>query len=198
MEAKPTSYYLAPALLVLGTGLAVANWYLRPQRAVVWGTVLLLLGGMTLALLLVRHRSGDEAAGRHGADSVRSGIVFAGLTIAFSLSVKLATTLGAAAHSDLSQRVTMTLLGAFLVLTGNVIPKTLTPLSALACDPARLQALQRFAGWTWVLTGLAVAVAWLVLPLRLAEPISFVLLPGAILLIVVQLFRLRYARQRPA
>jgi hypothetical protein len=198
MEAKPTSYYLAPTLLVLGTALAAGNWYLRPQRAVVWATVLLLLGCMALALRLVGHRRDDEASARHAADSVRSGIVFAGLTIAFSLSVKLATTLGTAAHSDLSQRVTMAILGAFLVFTGNVIPKTLTPLSALACDPARLQALQRFAGWTWVLTGLAIAVAWLVLPLRLAEPISFVLLPGAILLIVAQLVRLRYARQRPA
>ena len=60
----------------------------------------------------------------------------------------------------------MVILGAFIVATGNALPKTLTPLSVLRCDPApaRAQALHRFAGWAWVLTSPALSVAWLALP----------------------------------
>jgi len=41
------------------------------------------------------------------------------------------------------------------------MPKTLTPLSAMQCDVASVQAFQRLVGWTWVLTGLAFAIAQL-------------------------------------
>ena len=33
------------------------------------------------------------------------------------------------------------------MFTGNAIPKTLTPLAALRCDPARVQAFNRFGDW---------------------------------------------------
>jgi hypothetical protein len=113
-----------------------------------------------------------------------------------SLSVKLAAGLGAAGDVNLSRRATMAILGAFLVFTGNSLPKTLTPLSALQCDAGRAQAFQRFAGWTWVLTGLALAVVWLVLPVKVAEPMTFFVVPGGMLIIVAQVVRLRWTRPK--
>lgn len=199
MTARPISYYLAPALLVLGTALAAANWYLQPQRAGASVVALLLLACMTLALASRRSPeppSEGDAARSHFADSIRTGIVFAGLIVVVSLGAKLATALGAAGGADLSQRAMMAILGAFLVFTGNAIPKRLTPLSALRGDPARVQTIQRLAGWTWVLTGLAFAAAWLALPLGLAGPLTLLLLPGAMLISVVQIVRLRRAGQR--
>ena len=181
MPAKPIWYYLAPALVVLDAALATANWYLRPERAVPWATALLVLACMALALLST-------------AESIRSGVVFAGLILVFTLSTTLADTLGAGSHADLSERATMAIGGAFLVFTGNVIPKTLTPLAGISCDAARVQAAQRFAGWTWVLTGLVIAIAWLALPRKLAETMSYILLPAAMIVVAAQLFRLRRAR----
>lgn len=197
MAARPISYYFAPALLVLSTMLAAANWYLQPARVQAWASAIVLLVCMTVAFLFSLRRSGNEAQRRAG-DAIRHGIVFAGLMMAIPLSLKLATTLGAIDDADLSRRMTMVMMGAFVAFTGNALPKTLTPLSALQCDPARVQAFQRLAGWTWVLSGLAFAIVWLVLPLDLAHPVSVVLLMSGMLVVVTQLIRLRWTRQRGA
>jgi hypothetical protein len=177
--------------------LAAGNWYLRPEGAAAWLAAFLLLGCMALAFLFAPGRSKNEAA-RHAGDSIRSGVVFAGLIMVFSLAVKLATTLGAFDDVDLARRATMAIIGALFVFTGNAMPKTLTPLSALQCDPAKVQAFQRFAGWTWVLTGLAFAIVWIVLPVGLAKPVSLLLLMGGMLIVASQIIRLRWKRQRPA
>ena len=124
--------------------------------------------------------------------------MFAGLILAISLGVKLATAIGAIENADFSRRATMVVMGAFFVFTGNAIPKTLTPLSALQCNAARVQAFQRFAGWMWVLTGLAFALVWVLLPLDVAKPVSTILLVSGILAIVSQMVRLRRTRHREA
>jgi hypothetical protein len=193
---KPLSYQLATVLLALSTLLAIWNWFVQPQRAWAWATTLVLLAVMTVVALAAR-RSTSGTAWHRAADSVTAGIVFAGLMLASSLGLKLATALGAMSRSDLSQRMLMVILGAFFTFTGNALPKTLTPLAA-KCDGARVQAFQRFAGWTWVLTGLTFATSWLVLPIDLAQPVSVVLLFGGMLIIVTQLIRVRRTRQREA
>jgi uncharacterized membrane protein len=88
----------------------------------------------------------------------------------------------------------MAIMGAFLAVTGNAIPKTLTPLASLQCDSAKVQAVQRLAGWIWTLAGLAVAIAWLTLPINVAEAMSYLLLPSAILVTVGQAVWLRRAK----
>jgi len=202
VETKPISYYLALVLLVLSAALAVANLYLQPQRPAAPAVALLLVGAMALALFRAsRRRPGglndDETPRNHAADSIRNGVVSAALIVVFSLGAKIAATLGASPGGDLSWRATMAIMGAFLVFTGNAIPKTLAPLTAMR-DPARVQAIQRLAGWAWVLTGLALAIAWLMFPLAYAEPLTLFLLPSAMLISAAQLFRLRRTRQKPA
>jgi hypothetical protein len=123
--------------------------------------------------------------------TVRSAIVWATLIIAVSLAVKLVQALDAIDDPDASKRLTMVALGAFFVFTGNAMPKMLTPLSVLRCDGARTQAIQRFAGWTFVLTGLAFATAWLVLPPDVAEPVSVGFIVCAGLAVTTQVIRVR-------
>jgi Sec-independent protein secretion pathway component TatC len=190
---KPISYYLAPGLLVLSMLLAGVNWYLQPARAGFWTSAIVVLGCMMLVFFLAHRRSENDAR-RRAADAIRQAIVFAGLMMAIPLSMSLATRLGAVHDADLSRRMTMVLMGAFVAFTGNAMPKTLTPLSALQCDGAKVQAFQRFAGWTWVLSGVAFAIAWLVLPLDLAKPVSVVLLTSGMLVVALQLIRLRRTR----
>jgi hypothetical protein len=193
---KPLSYQLAPALLALSTLLAIWNWYVQPERAWAWAITLTLLAIMMATALAVR-RSKGGAASRRAADGVTVGVVFAGLMLVSSLGLKLSTALGATSRSDLAQRLLMVILGAFFTFTGNAVPKTLTPLAA-KCDGARVQAFQRLAGWTWALTGLTFAAAWLVLPVHLAQPVSLVLLLGGMLIIVTQIVRVRRTREREA
>jgi hypothetical protein len=128
---------------------------------------------------------------------IRSGIGFAILILATTAAVKVAAALGVIADADVTRRATMAMMGAFLMYYGNAIPKTLTPLSA-GCDAARAQAAQRLAGWTWVLAGLGLGVAWVALPVAVADAVSTVLLAGGMLVSVAQLVRLRRTRHRQA
>ena len=148
--------------------------------------VLLVLIAMTLALVLVSREPKEGAARRDAGGSVRRGIMTAGLILVISL--------GAFHYDEIVLRVTMAIGGAFLAVTGNAIPKTLRPLGALHCDPAKHQVVQRLAGWIWALAGLAVAIAWLTLPIHLGEAMSFLLLPSAILVTVGQAVWLRRAK----
>ena len=194
MAAKPMSYYLAPVLLVLSTMLAAVNWYLQPLRAVAWASAIGVLACMALIFFLVSRRHGNEAAGLRAEAAITDAIVFAGVILAITLSVKLATTLGVINDTDLSRRMTMVVMGIFIAFTGNSVPKTLTPLSALQCDPDKVQAFQRLAAWMWVLTGLAYAIVWLVLPIALAKPVSIAVMMSGMLVIVTQIVRLRSTR----
>jgi hypothetical protein len=194
MATKSIWNYIPAALIALNGLLVAGNWYLRPQGAGSWFVVLLFLAGMTLALVLVSREPKEAAARRDNGSSVRSGIVTAGLILGISLGAKLAVALGAVHYGDLALRATMAIMGAFLAVTGNAIPKTLTPLAELQCDPAKVQAARSLAGWIWTLAGVAVAIVWLTLPVNQAEAISFLLLPSAILVTVGQAVWLRRAK----
>lgn len=194
MAAKPKWNYIPPALIAINALLVAGNWYLRPQSAGVWFVVLLLLIGMTLALVRVSREPWQRSTHRNAGRSVRSGIVTAGLILSISLGAKLVVALGAAHGGDFALRATMAITGAFLAVTGNAIPKSLTPLAELHCDPAKAQAAQRLAGWMWALAGLAVAIAWLTLPINLAESMTFLLLPTTILVTVGQVVWRRWEK----
>jgi hypothetical protein len=164
--------------------LAAANWYLRPERSAAWAVSMLLLWCMALAL---RFASGAAAG------PIRDGVLLAGGVMTASLALKLAVGLGLLAEPDAARRATMALFGLYLVFTGNAFPKTLTPLSRLRCDAARVQAFQRFAGWAWVLTGLAFSLAWLLLPIAIADRVSMWVLMSGILPIAARLVLLRFS-----
>lgn len=192
MTAKSNLRLLPLSLLVLCAALAAGIWYLQPQRAMVGAAAALVLLCVMLALLFVPGRLKNGAARGHAENSVRNGVVLAALMLLVALSVKFALAIvGATGETDLALRATMATSGVILALYGNTIPKTLLPLSSRQCDAARVQASLRMLGWTWVLVGLAFAIVWLVSPVWLAWRMTFVLLPGAILLSVVQAVRAR-------
>lgn len=192
---RSISHHLAPVLLLLGGVLAAVSWYVRPERAFAWTAAMLLIVFMSGAFGVSLRMSTGELNRRRAA-SLRSAIAFAALIVAFSLGATLAGALGAIHASDLGRRTTMAILGAVLMFTGNAMPKTLTPLSALKCDVAKVQTFQRFAGWTWVLTGLGFAIAWLALPVRAATPVSLALVAGGLFAMLAQVVRLSRTPQR--
>jgi hypothetical protein len=193
----PLSYRIGPALVVLSLALAIWTWFVEPGRTLALALTAGLLLIMLVAAFMFR-RSARGDASRRAADSIAAAIVFAGVMISASLALKLGGALGLLDHaSDLSQRFLMIVLGVFFVFTGNALPKTLAPLTA-TCDGARTQAFQRFAGWTWVLTGLVFALSWLVLPEPIAQPVSLVALLGGMSIVIIQIVRLRRTRSSEA
>lgn len=194
MERQTASWVYAVTLLAVAAALGAVDWYLQPQRAAAWAAALAFIGVMAVALVWAARLSRVMPDARTAA-ALRSGVAFGSLILVCSLAVKLLAALGAMGSEDLSRRVSMAILGLLVAFGGNAIPKTLTPLAQLRCDPALVQAMQRRAGWTFVLSGLGYTVAWLVLPIAVAEPVSLCLLLGGTLLVAAQLARLRFARQ---
>jgi len=137
-------------------------------------------------------------ARRQGAYYIWTGLAFGALIMASSMAARLALARGVSVDADLPQRLTMIILGGFFVFTGNAMPKLLTPLSMLRCDAARAQALQRLTGWMWVLSGLGVALAWIVAPPTVAEPVSVALILGGALAVLARAVWLRRASHKAA
>lgn len=181
-------------LPLIGIVLAVANWNARPDAAWAWAAaigMLLVMAGVRWRSQLAFRRSSSDAASARSAASVTGGVVFGALMLIIPLAVNLAHAYGLLADPDSGQRMSMIILGAYLAVTGNAIPKTFATSSSMQCDRARLQAFQRFAGWTWALCGLGFAAAWLALPTDAAGPVSTGLVAAAMIATVVRLIRLR-------
>ena len=113
-----------------------------------------------------------------------TGLVFGILMLASAYVLK-----HAGVNPDLPMRVTMVLLGLYYVVSGNALPRRFTARAAQRPNAARTQAVQRFAGWTFVLAGLAFALAWIVLPTDVAKPLSVAFLVGGSLTVFVRTYR---------
>ena len=163
----------ASALTAAGVVLVLANWYVKRS---------------------LRRRPGDTSVVR-GLDWIATGVVFGALMMGVPLALMLARTYGVVDDIDAGRRSTGVLIGVFLAMLGNVMPKNLPPLASMACDGARIQAFQRLAGWTWVLCGLGSALAWLTVSIDSAELATTVLVMGAMAVTIVQLLRLRRPRK---
>jgi hypothetical protein len=79
---------------------------------------------------------------------------------------------------DTQLRAMGVMMGLVLVVTANTVPKMLKPLSDQRCEASQAQALQRFTGWALVLAGLGHAIAWLVLPMSVANLAAMSIVAG--------------------
>jgi hypothetical protein len=185
-------------LTAVGIVLVLANWYAKPEEALAWTAALAICVVMAAALRVsqraVRH-STAKATAVPGLDTIPTAVVFAALMMGIPLALTLARSYGLVDGSDVARRSTGALIGAFLAMLGNVMPKNLPPLSSMGCDGARQQAFHRRAGWTWALCGLASAIGWLTLSIDSAQTATIVLVVTALAVTIVQLLRLRRQRK---
>jgi hypothetical protein len=186
------------ALPFIGIGLALANWNAKPAAAWAWAAAIVIFAVMVAVQRrsqLALSRSPGDAASVRGVASVAGAVVFGALMMIIPLAMTLAHAYGLVDDPDSGmRRTTMIILGAYLAVTGNAMPRMLPPTSSMPCGGARVQAFQRHAAWTWVLCGLGYAMAWLVLPIDAAGPVSMALVAIAMIVTIVQLLRLRKPR----
>ena len=192
MVPNSMRFRAASALTAVGIVLVLANWYAKPEAALAFTAVLAMFAVMFAALRVSRRALRDstaKATAVPGLERIPTAVVFAALIMGIPLALTLARSYGVVDDIDLGRRSTGVLIGAFLMMLGNVMPKNLPPLSS-GCDGARQQAFHRLAGWTWVLCGLASAIGWLALPIDFAETATTVLVVTAIAVTIVHLVRL--------
>jgi hypothetical protein len=193
MSLNSASQYVPATLVALTGAVTLGNWYLRPEAAPSWMASMAMTVVMAIALLIAGRRSWSALVPQCAGHSVREAVVFGALIMLLPLVTKLAHGLGLLGDPEVARRFSMASFGAFLVVMGNRLPKTLQPLSSISCDVAAVQAFQRFAGWTWVLTGLGYTFVWLALPLTIAKPISLAVLLTGMLMIVARIAKWRFA-----
>ena len=193
MSLYSASQYVPAALLALTAAVTLGNWYLRPEATLSWMASLAMTGVMTIALVIAGRRYTSALVPQCARHSIRDAVVFGAVIMLVPLVTKLAQGLGLLGEAEVARRFTMASFGAFLVVMGNGLPKTLQPLSSMTCDVAAVQAFQRFAGWTWVLTGMGYAFVWLALPLSIAKPIAMTVLLTGMLMTVARIAKWRFA-----
>ena len=183
---------------LMAIGLALANWNAKPAAAWAWAAVIVISVVMVAAQRLSQvalSRSPNDAAWVRGVASVDGAVVFGALMMIIPLALTLAHAYGLVDDPDSGMRRTnMIMVGAYLAVIGNAMPRMLPPTSSMPCGGARVQAFQRHAGWTWVLCGLGYAMAWLTLPIDAAGPVSMALVATAMIVTIAQLLRLRKPR----
>ena len=185
---------IGSVLPLIAIGLALANWNAKPAAAWAWAAVIVI----SIMMVVVRRfsqlalsRSSREAASARSVTSVNGAVVFGALMMIIPLALTLAHAYGVVDDPDSMRRTTMIMIGAYLAMTGNAMPRMLPPSSSMACAASRVQAFQRFAGWTWALCGLGFAMTWLALPIDAATPISMSLVAVSTIVTIVLLLRLR-------
>ncbi len=97
---------------------------------------------------------------------------------------------------SIAKRVVGILFGAILIVTGNLLPKIVQPLKASLQGAANTKAVERFAGRTFVLTGVLYIAVWVFAPKEHAMLISSAI--GLIAFAVVGAICIRLAFSAPA
>ena len=108
--------------------------------------------------------------------SAVGAIAVASATVAVAVGLRVANAYGMAIDHETRTRIVTAMFGLVVVWSGNMMPKTLTPLAQLRCDPAHYQARVRRAGWAFVLAGLGWSLSWLLLSMPAAMPMAMLLL----------------------
>ena len=166
---------IGSVLPLIAIGLALANWNAKPAAGWAWAAVIVISMVMVVVQRLSQlalSRSSRDAASVRSVASINGAVVFGALMLIIPLALTLAHAYGVVDDPNSGvQRTTMIMIGAYLAVTGNAMPRMLPPTSSLPCGGARVQAFQRFAGWTWTLCGLGFGMTWLALPIDAMPPI---------------------------
>ena len=96
---------------------------------------------------------------------VTSGLALAGLLIAVSIGLVYLRRVGVVG-TETPARGAMVLTGILLAIYGNVIPKSVSRLSAKG------ESLERVTGWATVMSGIAYAAIWAFAPIEIAAVAS--------------------------
>ena len=123
------------ALPLIAIALALANWNARPDEAWAWAAVIVI----SLVMVAVRWRTqlafrqaSADAVSIRSLASVTGGVVFGSLMMIIPLALTLAHAYGVVEDPDSGRRTTMIILGAYLAVIGNGIPRMLPPVSSTA------------------------------------------------------------------
>jgi hypothetical protein len=157
-EATNWRVIVLQILILLAIAFGALAWANRPDGALVWLVGML---SMPLAWLLVVAFGAMPGEDRpKERRSVLNSLIGASLMITGALGACALGTLGAIEEEWIT-RYGMVVVALSLVITGNGLPKKADGCSGGSRDLA----IKRLLGWNFVITGAALIIAWLLLPM---------------------------------
>jgi len=168
--------------VILGT----ASWVVDADRPVQWVVSIAFLPVVLLGLWVAgRLQLCKDYSTTQWRQTLR-GVALAGWLISVSLGFGLAQMLGWIEPS-LASRLAGAFFALIVTVEANRIPKVLMPLASTRYEPAAMQHLQRFAGWSLMLAGVLSLLVWIFVPLHLAVVVVPSIGVGAILAVVLHI-----------
>ncbi len=198
MGSRPTPATLALVSLLVVASLGAFGWSLEPENGAQWAFRIFALPALWGFLEFAQYRGEDRgAAGGAIMKWHRLFIAGVGLMITLDLGFHLAISIDllSADWATTGQSVQGVCVGVGLTIWGNLLPTLASPWS-LEEQPFAWQPVHRFVGWVATLSGIALVLVWLVLPVEEARAASagilgtcFLLGIGRKLVSVVSRFR---------
>ncbi len=175
MPQRPLAFTCAAMLLVAVIG--VWGWSIQPELAGRFALRVFLLPGvwglieLVMAASDMTRRPAREIQRWH-----RTVFGWVSLIVAIELGAQVAISAGVldADWAPLARRLRGVLFGIGLAIWGNYLPKLISPWGMVE-EPFDWQRVHRFTGWVSLLSGSAVTLVWLTLPMDAARTIATVL-----------------------
>jgi len=180
--------YRSSAFAACGSNviLGIALWVIDTERSIQCAASIAFLPVVLLGLWVVGSLQLCKHYSTAQWQQTMRGVALAGWLISVSLGFGLANMFGWIEPS-LASRLAGAFFALIVTVEGNRIPKILMPLASTRYEPAAMQHLQRFAGWSLTLAGLLSLFVWIFIPLRLATVVVPSIGVGAILAIVLDI-----------
>ncbi len=180
--ALPQAWTVFAVMLV--AALSLWGWWLVPARWPRWVALAAFLPALWGYVELMQ--SGSLPAEREQIIRWhRTVFAVVGLILALKLASSLAIASGQLdpAWEPLTLRIRWIAVGAAWATWGNYLPKLLSPWPTER-EPFAWQRVHRFVGWVFSMVGVGIIVAWLTLPIELADRIGEGLILTALLLAI--------------
>lgn len=116
--------------------------------------------------------------------TIRNALIVAAMFLAITLAALYAEKAGYISD-ETSKRAASIAAGLLVVYYANLVPKTLERRAA-GCSLEKVQAAQRFSGWTLLLGGLGYSLSWLLLPFEHARAVAMVTLATAVVIVAAR------------
>jgi len=177
-----TTIYLAGFAITMEIAAGMLWWAVEPSDWLLMVPMTALLPTIWLVASILRRFDISVCGAGQNPAEFASSIAMGAFLMTLMMGKNIAEEL-AILDVAMADRVVGVTIGAFLMTMGNMIPKVLTPTSRMRCDPARAQAVQRYAGRVFVLAGLAITIGWIAAPTDVASIVMLV--AGGVSLILV-------------
>jgi len=158
-------------------------WAVEPSSTLLIVPMTALLPAIWLVATILQRFNISVCASEQSPSELAKGVAMGAFLMTLMMGKNIAEEF-ALLDIAIAERVVGVTIGGFLMFMGNSIPKVLTPISKMRCDPARAQAVQRYAGRVFVLAGLAITIGWLATPIDVA-PIVMLAAAGTSMVLVV-------------